>query len=168
MSAAKPVVCELVSCARPALVKVRVDKAPELAILGIVKSAPEIWLAFVLGRFEMRNWSGAGGLQMNLENEGALNFGKEFSIVPDYAGRVQIDSGDLFKTPGALISVKDDELIVFSSADPKAPGLKYLSLTEMRSSGERSAPRIAFASWSLTLKGADKPLFTHAVPDANE
>ncbi|MDH2406888.1 hypothetical protein QCM77_44735 [Bradyrhizobium sp. SSUT18] len=165
MAAIKPSVIRLEDSKRPALVKTTIGGQPEFVVVGLGPgpTPEERWLGYVFSTFQFIDMTGPVGLQQKYEDLAALSFGAAFTVTPDYAGRIEIDEGPLFTTPGSMVRAKDDDYIVFQDASSNHRGLSVVNHRVV--SSQRGRPRFAFASWSLTLNGDDKPLLTHTVPD---
>lgn len=153
---AVPTVKFLEQCLPPSLVRISIDGVVRFAFLG--KHSNALIPAFTLfeTRCERFNLSGPVGLLPQYEGAAALDFGKEYTLKPSYAGACEIDKGDLFRTPGAVVRASDaDYLVAFASG---WRDLCYYDLKTGDNRAEPGGPRVAFASWDLFTKDDDKPL----------
>jgi hypothetical protein len=100
---APPIVKFLERCLTPSLVKMNIDGVARFAFLG--KHSTGLIPAYVLfeARCERFNLSGQVGLLHQYEGAAALDFGNEFVLKQSYGALCEIDDGDLFSTPGAIV-----------------------------------------------------------------
>jgi hypothetical protein len=143
-----------------------IDDKAEFVILGFGQGYEHSWPAFTLGNFRYIDLTGGDGLSMKYEAASVLDFGRDFTVTPDYSGKIEIDEGPLFSRPGSLIRVKDEDCLIFGLKTfiGGPSDLRYLALPALRPSSQRNKPRVAFASWSITLQGEDQPLIRHTAP----
>lgn len=151
-----PIVKLLENCAPPCLVKMNVEGVARFAFLG--KRGNAFFPAFVLAEtgWEALNLSSDMGFFMHpYDVASALDFGNDFHLKPSYAGNCEIDKGDLFRTPGAIVRAGDDrDYLVAVGSGWKNPFFYSLKTGDFRA--EPGGPRVAFASWVLFTEDDQK------------
>jgi hypothetical protein len=134
-----------------------VDGSARFAFLG--KRSNALIPAFVLfeTRCERFNLSSEVGFLHQYEGAATLDFGKEFALKPSYKAACEIDNGDLFRTPGAIVRTEGADYLVATASGWRDPSYYDLKTGDHRS--EPGGPRVAFASWTLfTAEDEKMPL----------
>jgi hypothetical protein len=91
-----------------------------------------------------------------------LNYGKNYSIVPDHGGPCDIGQGPLFKTPGSLIFA-DADLYLYAPSEA-SEGASYLDLTTFKLHGDPGGNRAAFGFWTLWYEGFEQAITLMTFP----
>jgi hypothetical protein len=137
----------LEECSPPSLVRMNIDGVARFAILGKHSNAFIPALAVIESQCELFNLSGEFGFSHQYDGVAALDFGSDFILKPSYAAACEIDKGELFQTPGAVVRTKDSDYLV--AAAPWRRGPAYCDIKTGDCKGEQGGARVAFAAWAL-------------------
>ena len=155
----------LAKCSARELIRVKADRTTAWAIVGAQEPRffPLIFLTGDNAPFVINVVLDPG----DFERYPVAKYGTDYRFVHDPTGPSQIGDDELSRTAGSLVLTEDGEWHLLVNDYNRKGAIRWLHLASGKVVGERGSHKIAFADWSLCIKGlthepSEATLLSHA------